>query len=161
MNVHQALVTRRTIKSFQADPVDRARIEEWLQFAAHAPNHRMTEPWEVCFIGPQTRQLLQHKTDFGGAPVLLAILSRPGQTPLARDEHLAATACFIQNFLLAAHADGYGVGWSSLGASARVRDLLGVEQGTEIVALLPVGRPATIPSLKARTPITAKIHDLP
>jgi nitroreductase len=161
VNVLEAIKTRRNIKQFKPDPLEREKVLQWLQAAACAPNHRMKEPWEILWIGPETRAQIPHKNNFGGAPVLLAILSAPALNPIDRDEHYAAVSCFIQNFLLAAHAEGVGTGWSSAGAGKKVQELLGVQPGYEVVGLLPVGYPADIPAPKERTPIEQKLRDLP
>jgi nitroreductase len=161
MDAREWVMTRRNIKQFRPDPVDRVQLLAWLEAASYAPNHRMTEPWEVLIIGPETRALLHHKTDFGGAPLVLAVLSTPAKTQIDRDEHYAAVACFLQNFMLLAHAHGVGTGWSSLGTSPKVRSLLGVGEGYEVVGLIPVGYPAEVPAPKARTPIEQKIRELP
>jgi nitroreductase len=60
MDVMDAIKTRRNIKKFKADPVDREQVLSWLEAARYAPNHRMTEPWEIVFIGPETRVKLNH-----------------------------------------------------------------------------------------------------
>jgi nitroreductase len=161
LNVLDAITTRRNVKSFKPDAIDHDRIVAWLEAASYAPNHRMTEPWDVLFIGMETRAKLNHKNDFGGAPVVLAVVSAPGKTSLDRDEHVEAVSCFIQNFLLAAHAEGVGTGWSSIGASPRVHALLGLEEGYEVIGVLPVGYPAAMTDVKPRTDIRAKIKQLP
>ncbi len=161
MNVIDAIVTRRNIKSFKPEPIPDEKVLAWLQAASCAPNHRMTEPWEIYWIGPQTRAQVGHKTDFGGAPLVLAVVSKPAKTNLERDEAIEAVACFIQNFMLAAHAEGVGTGWSSIGASAKVRALLELEEGFECIGFLPVGYPAIVPDVKPRTAIEQKIHRMP
>lgn len=161
MDVLEAIRTRRNIKSFKSDPIPPELVQEWLQAAAYAPNHRMTEPWEVLRIGPSTRAALAHKNDFGGAPLVLAVLSAPAKTEIDREEHVQAVACFIQNFMLAAHAAGYGTGWSSLGSSPRSREVLAVAEGYDVVGLIPVGLPQDVPLLKPRTEIERKIRELP
>ena len=161
IRIEDIISTRRNIKSFKPDPLDAAKLDAWLDFARYAPNHRMTEPWEIIAVGPETRRKLNHKTDFGGAPVLLAILSRSARTPLDRDENMVATACFLQNFMLAAHADGVGTGISSLGNTPRGREILQVPDGFDVVGLVPVGYPLEVPEAKARTPIADKLRRLP
>lgn len=161
VKITDVIRTRRNIKKFKSDPVSREEIKDLLETARFAPNHRMTEPWEILFIGPEIREKLNHKTNFGDAPEVLAILSTPAKTSIDRDEHYAAVACFIQNFMLAAWAKEIGTGWSSFGASPHVKELLGVEVGYEVVGMIPVGYPAEIPAIKERTPIEVKIKDLP
>lgn len=159
--VIEAIKARRNIKAFKPDTIDEKEWLSWLEAASFAPNHRMNEPWEVLVVGPETRAGLGHKTDFGGAPVVLAVLSKPAPTPLERDENVMAVSCFIQNFMLAAHEAGAGVFWSSIGASPRNREVLGVQEGYDVIGVLGVGYPAEVPEAKARTPITSKIAYLP
>jgi nitroreductase len=161
VNLIVLITSRRNIKAFKPDAIAREQIVAWLQAASYAPNHRMTEPWEIVFIGPETRAKLHHKHDFGGAPVVLAVLSTPAHTPLDRDEHIEAVSCFLQNFMLAEHAEGVGTGWSSLGASPKAREVLGVQEGYDVVGLIPVGIPETIPAAKPRADLAAKIKELP
>jgi nitroreductase len=161
VDVIQAITSRRNIKRFKPDPIEEQKVLAWLKAASYAPNHRMSEPWEIYFVGPETRAKIGHKNNFGDAPVLLAIVSTPAKTPLDRDEHIEAVSCFIQNFMLAAQAEGVGTGWSSIGASPRVQDLLGLKAGYEVVGFLPVGYPAEIPPLKPRRDIAEKVHRLP
>lgn len=87
----------------------------WLEAATMAPNHRMTEPWEIYFIGPETREKLNHKTHFGNAPSVFAVISKQGTIEVERDENRAATACFNQNFMLSAWSEGVVFFWSSIG----------------------------------------------
>ncbi|KAA9007558.1 nitroreductase [Paenibacillus spiritus] len=160
-DILKTIRTRRTIKSFKPDPIDEALLLSWLEAACSAPNHRMTEPWEVRHAGPETRAKLGHKTDFGGAPVVLAVLSKPAATPFERDENLMAVSCWVQNLLLAAHEAGAGTFWSSLGAQPRSREILGVPDGYDVVGLIGIGYPAEIPQPKPRNPIAGRIVPLP
>jgi nitroreductase len=161
MTILNTIKTRRNIKDFKPDPIDHQQLMAWFEAASYAPNHRLTEPWEILFVGAETRAKLNHKTDFGGAPVVFAVLSKPGATPFERDENVIATACFVQNFLLAAHAAGVGTRWASLGATPRNRAILGVPEGYDVIGVFGVGYPAEVPAVKERTPIAEKVRHLP
>jgi 5,6-dimethylbenzimidazole synthase len=52
---------------------------------------------------------------------------------------LASASCAIQNFWLAARAEGIGVGWVSLFDPGHVRTLCGMPEGARPIALLCVG----------------------
>ena len=157
----EVIRSRRNIKKFKPDEVKEDDLMTWLQAASMAPNHRMTEPWEILFLGKETREKLNHKTNFGNAPVVMAVLSKNGATQIELIENALATACFIQNFNLAAWADGVGAFWSSIGASERSREILGVPDGYEVIGVLGVGYPEIIPEPKPRKPIAEKIKRLP
>lgn len=159
--IQELMRTRRTIKMFKPDAIPESEWKAWLEAASYAPNHRMTEPWEILAIGPETRAKLAHKTDFGGAPVVLALLSKSAPTPFDRDEHVMAAACFAQNFMLAAHEAGVGTFWSSMGGLPRNREILGVPEGCDVIGVFGVGYPAEVPAGKPRTPIESKLVYLP
>ncbi len=161
MNILDAINTRRNIKKFRPVPVKEELIHSWLQAAAMAPNHRMTEPWEIYIIGSETRAKLNHKTNFGNAPFLMAILSKRGATKIESEENAMATACFVQNFNLAAWAEEVGTFWSSIGANGKNRETLGIPDNYDLIGVLAVGYPEEIPAPKPRTSINSKIKKLP
>ena len=161
MNTLDAIKTRRTIKKFKPQEIDQNSLLSWLEAAAMAPNHRMTEPWEIYFIGDETREKLNHKTNFGNAPIVLMILSKHGATSVETEENAMATACFIQNFNLAAWAEGVGTFWSSIGITPKNRGILQVPDDYNIIGVLGVGYPDVIPEPKPRTPIKNRISNLP
>jgi nitroreductase len=160
MEICEVIKNRRIIKKFKQDPVDLDQLKSWLQDATFAPNHRMTEPWEVLLLGVETRAKINHKTNFGHAPVAIAILSKHGSTEIEKYENMVAVSCFIQNFMLLAWSNGIGTSWSSLGASQHVRNTLNVEDHYEVVGIFGVGYPEEIPVVKKRTAIENKITHL-
>ncbi len=161
MNIIDVMSTRRNIKVFKPDVIKDELINKWLQTASLAPNHRMTEPWEIYVIGKETRAKLNHKTNFGDAPFLMAVVSRNGATVVETEENVVATACFIQNFNLAAWAEGVGTFWSSVGITPKNKQILGVTDDSTILGVLGVGYPKVVPDPKPRTPIQNKITSLP
>ena len=46
---------RRTIYQFSQQAITHEQLDVCLQAAIWAPNHGLTEPWRVFFIGPKTR----------------------------------------------------------------------------------------------------------
>ncbi|MDH6427399.1 nitroreductase [Paenibacillus sp. FSL R7-0048] len=157
MKITELIKTRRSTKQFKQTPIREEELHSWLEAASYAPNHRMTEPWELLFIGPNTRAKLKHKTDFGNAPVVFAVLSKPAATAFERDENVMAAACFVQNFLLAAHEAGVGTYWASLGALPHNREILSVQENYDVIGIFGMGYPEEVPNAKPRTPISSKI----
>ncbi|MCQ6276135.1 nitroreductase [Bacillus sp. V3B] len=160
MKIIDIIKSRRTIKKFKTDPINREAVNSWLEAATMAPNHKMTEPWEVVLIGPETREKVNHKTNFGNAPVVFAVLSKHGKTNVEREENMAATSCFIQNFMLIAWAEGVGTFWSSVGITPKNREIIQVSEDYDVVGVLAVGYPEEIPEVKPRTAIEKKIREL-
>jgi nitroreductase len=160
MEIKEIIENRRIIKKFKQDPVDLDLLKSWLQVATWAPNHRMTEPWEVLFLGPDTRAKINHKTNFGQAPIAIAILSKHGSTEVEKNENMVAVSCFIQNFMLLAWSNGVGTSWSSIGVAQSVRKMLHVPDDYEVVGIFGVGYPEELPLVKSRTKIDNKITHL-
>lgn len=73
---------------------------------------------------------------------------RGGEFVLGRTHHpdmdIYSTVCAVQNFWLAARAEGVGVGWVSIFDHRRLADLLGIPDSVEIVAYLCVGHVAEL-----------------
>lgn len=161
MDILEVIKSRRNIKKFKSDSVQLDLIYSWLEAAKMAPNHRMTEPWEVYFIGPDTRAKLKHKTDFGNAPILIAVVSKHGASAVEKEENALATACFVQNFNLAAWSEGVGTFWSSIGITAKNQEILEIPANYDLVGVLGIGYPEIIPEAKPRTSIMNKIKNLP
>ncbi|MBB6732932.1 nitroreductase family protein [Cohnella zeiphila] len=161
MNTIEAIKSRRNIKEFKKEPLDLNKVKEWLEAASYAPNHRMTEPWKIKIVGPQTRAALRHKTDFGGAPVVLLLTSKGSDIEIERTENALAVACFAQNFMLAARSEGAGVFWSSLAGSPQSRAILGVPEEDDVIGIFGVGYPASLPPAKERIPVARKIEEMP
>jgi 5,6-dimethylbenzimidazole synthase len=83
--------------------------------------------------------------------------SRGGEVVLGRTHQpemdLYSAVCAVQNFWLAARAEGVGVGWMSIIDPQRLRDILGIPTQIVPIAYLCVGRVASFhetPELERR-----------
>lgn len=160
LDIQTIIQSRRIIKKFKQDSIDETLLKSWLQLATFSPNHRMTEPWEILFLGAEARAKINHKSNFGNAPHVIAILSKHGGTEVEKQENMVAVSCFIQNFMLLAWSNGVGTSWSSLGTSSRVRTILNVPDDYDIVGIFGIGFPDEIPIPKPRANIDTKIKYL-
>jgi nitroreductase len=59
MKVSTALETRKSVRAFSPQPVERALIRELLRLAGHAPSGVNTQPWEVAVITGDSKARLQ------------------------------------------------------------------------------------------------------
>jgi len=60
MNVSQALTTRRTIRAFKPDHIDRELLENILEPALHAPSWANTQPWEIFVAAGEPLERLRN-----------------------------------------------------------------------------------------------------
>jgi len=107
-------------------------------------------PLNVCVVADRAR----------GGPVVLGATHQ-------RDVDLYSAVCAVQNFWLAARAEGIGVGWVSIFDPDDLRPVLGLPDHVQVVAYLCVGHVAQLhvrPELEARrwgarTPLADLVHD--
>lgn len=188
MELLEAIKGRRSIYAYKPDPVPEETLMQLLEAATWAPSHRNSQPWEFVLIGPETRKQLaavfreameigplsdpavpearkevfrRFMNDFGGAPALVAVMSRPPEKEIDRAEFPISTGVAVQNLMLTAHAAGLGTVWVSVGRHPKARPILQVPDGYDVVAVLPIGYPAEVPPAPPREPVATKLRRLP
>ena len=169
MDLITLIKTRRTIHRYLDRPVDPSIIDEAIEAAHFAPNHKHTWPWRFTKIGPHTKEkidtaalamkatngplegqaltLFKEKRIYPGLVVVSQIRNND---PFQSKEDYAAVACAIQNFTLALHQHQIGSKWSTgtLIRSPRAYELLGINpQAEEIVGFLWYGYPSHTPKV--------------
>ncbi len=175
--VDQLIKSRRTVREFAPDPIDDSTLRQLIEAAVWAPNHRMTEPWRFYVLkkgGEGRRKVsdLVHawtlentpnanqrqasadsaRDELLESPGLVYAYALTGNSDEIAEENYAAVACAGQNLMLAAHARGLGVGWST-GKPCKPADLaaaLGVNEPSRVAGCLYIGYPAKEPSSKRR-----------
>jgi nitroreductase len=174
-----AIRTRRSIGRVRPECPPRALIEQLLEAATWAPNHRLTEPWRFFVLAGDARQRFgeviarsldailppdardrQAQLDKARAkplraPVVVAvgIVPREGPKVIEVEEVLAGGAA-VQNLLLAAHDLGLAAMWRT-GEPAydpAVKAHLGLPANAHLIGFVYVGYPDAPPSRKQRRP---------
>jgi len=183
MQVSEAIRTRRSVKQYDAPPIAPERIEPLLEAVCHAPNHRMTQPWEFYVLGPETQQVYaevraEMKSESVGdaaaaeavrqkvqreslaIPRMVAVASHLAEDPVIREEDYAAIWMGIQNLLLLAWEEGIGayIRTGPILEKRRLRSALGIPDDQRIVAFIQLGYPERVPDPKPRTPASEKIR---
>jgi len=148
MDVLEGIYTRRSVRSFTAEPVPRERLLEIIKAGTWAPSGLNNQPWRFVLVTDrETRSGLAALTKYGkvieAAPASIAVfIDREAMYHEVKD-HQAMGAC-LQNMLLAAHALGLGAVWLGeiLKSADGVRRLLGLPDRYELMAVVAVGHPA-------------------
>ena len=185
MEVREAIKSRRSIGRVRADPVSRELIEEILESAVHAPNHKITEPWRFhVFTGKGRGEFARARAELARilaktegeeeehiagrvsrerkkafrAPVVIAVISKGGRDGVETLENYAACAAAVQNMQLTAHALGLAAIWRTgpVAYHPYMRDFFGLEANDKIVAYLYLGYPDITERPRRREPASAK-----
>ena len=185
MEVREAIETRRSVGQVKPDPVPKEIVEEILESAIHAPNHRLTEPWRFhVFAGKGRGEFARARAELARilseaegeeaehiagrmsrerkkafrAPVVVAVISKGGRDEVETLENYAACAAAVQNMQLTAHALGLATMWRTgpVAYHPYMRDFFGLEADDKIVAYLYLGYPDTIERPRRREPASSK-----
>ena len=184
MDVLEAIRTRRTAGKIRPDLPPRELIEEVLEAATWAPNHRLNEPWRFIVLAGEAREQFgrvmaadacQGLDDPASdkaqgiveaqmkkatrSPVVIAVACDPATDPkIDPVEDVAAVSCAIQNLMLAGHARGLTTKWSSGKPcySPALKAFFGLTPEHQILGYIYLGYPDESPKQTARTPHAQK-----
>lgn len=177
----EILRSRRTVGAFRPDPPPRAIVEQALELACWAPNHRKTEPWRFHWLGRETTAAIVElnatlvaekkgpdaaaakRKQWSAVPGWLAVTCLRSSDPLLQEEDYAACCCAVQNLMLALWSQGIGTKWST-GDVTRHPEyfrLLGVNPDEQrSVGLIWYGYPDVVPE-QHRRPLADVLRHLP
>ena len=186
MHVLEAIRTRRSLAQLQGEPVPREAIEQLLEAAIWAPNHKHTEPWRFAVFSGAARERLaaafreNYRLDHPqatpdelagpgeksakrvlSAPITIVVSSEAGRSEVETLENYAATAVAVEHILLAAHALGLGAYWRTGEAAYTaprnaVKHLVGASPDSQLVAFILLGYPVSTERDSRRAPFAEK-----
>jgi nitroreductase len=168
--ISQLIRHRRSIypKQYSGDVIDKKIIEEILENANWAPNHKISEPWRfTVFAGAGLKKLGEFMADQyrnesmkNGAfdetkfektkrkPLLASHvisigMKRDEKERLPEIEEVEAVACAVQNMMLTATAHSLGCYWSSGGVTyyEGTKSFFGLETKDKLLGFIFLGYP--------------------
>lgn len=149
----ELLRTRRSIRNFTAEKIDREHIEIITEAALRAPSSRGMNPWEFILVDdPGTILGLsgakQHGSEFIKNAALAIVVCADSSTSDVWVEDCAIAAIIIQ---LTAHSLGLGSCWAQIRKRAHdsektaelfIQELLGLPQHIRVDSIIGIGHPA-------------------
>lgn len=150
---------RRSIRHYSDREVPRELLEQVLEAVQWSPSWANTQCWEIVVIqNAETKAKLQETLSKGNpatkaiadAPVVLALCGRLKSSGYYKGEvttkfgdwFLYDLGIATQSLCLAAHAAGLGTVVVGLFDHDRVKEILSIPEGVEVVSLIPLGFPA-------------------
>ena len=150
---------RRSIRRYQAKEMPEEELNTILEAVRWAPSWANTQCWEVVAVkDPSIKQRLQEilsaanpaKKAMVEAPVVMVLCGRRGvsgcysgkPTTKLGDWFMFDIGLATQNLCLAAHALNLGTVIIGSFSHDRAKEILGIPDGYEAVALIPLGYPA-------------------
>ena len=168
MELKECILTRRSVRRFDARPVPHEVLEQVVAQAAYAPSWKNTQISR--YIAIEDRAMLdticrdflpEHNANIvSGAPLLIAQTFIKGRSGFERDGTLSTNRgeawqqydCGIaaQTFCLAAHDAGLGTVVMGIFPHEELGAFVNVPEEQELMALIAVGYPAEQPNAPKR-----------
>jgi nitroreductase len=141
VDVFEAIRTLLAVRSYRDQPVPDAVVRRIVEAGRLTGSGMNRQPWH--FIVIRDRETLRRLGALASsgpyvAQAALAIVVATDKSRFAVSDASRA----IQSMLLAAWADGVGSNWVGFGGLEKVRALLDIPAGLEVLAILPFGYPA-------------------
>ena len=160
MDLMDAIKGRRSIRKYKADPVADETLQKLLEAVRWAPSWANTQCWKVIVVkDPKVRSELSAAlsnnnpalSSISEAPLLLILCGTKGVSGYYKDQPKTAkgdwlmfdTGLAMENLCLAAHSLGLGTVIVGNLDHQKVAEILGVPQSVEVVAMTPLGYPAS------------------
>lgn len=185
MEVTEAIQTRRSVGRVTQDAIPDETVQRILESAVHAPNHKLTEPWEFhVFSGRGRGELAKARAELAAiqaeeegddeemipgrvsrerkkafrAPVVIVVISKAGLGEVESLENYAACCCAVQNMQLSAHGMGLASMWRTgpVAYHPYMHDFFGLDEGDHVVAHLYIGHPDLDLRPRRREPVSQK-----
>lgn len=147
MDVYEAIKKRYSVRAYKDAPVEDDKLQRILEAGCAAPSSRNTQAWKLVVVrDPHKRQRLADAASMGwlaGAPVILVIVSTAGDHKMYCGVPSGPVDCaiVIDHITLAAVAEGLGTCWVGHFEQETCLEVLGVDDGGEIIELLALGYP--------------------
>lgn len=155
----ELMMSRRSIRRFESRDVPEESVEKVLKAVQWAPSWANTQCWEIVVVRDAAIKARLQETLGKGNPASKAMVEAPvvlvvcgklqssgyykGQvTTKFGDWFMFDLGLATQNLCLMAHAVGLGTVIVGLFDHDKVRSILGVPEGYEVVAMVPLGYPA-------------------
>ncbi len=156
--VLQAIRERRSIRKYTGENIPDTVLGQILDAGRWAPSGLNNQPWRFAVVRDRNiREQMSRLTHYSGIVVecdLCVAVLYNHNAGYDRDKDLMGIGACVQNMLLAAHSQGIGAVWLGeiLKRKKEVNDLLGIDEGNELMAVLAMGFPAETPN-KERKPL--------
>jgi len=160
MDLMEAIRGRRSIRKYKPDPIPEDTLQKIMEAVRWSPSWANTQCWEMIIVrDPNMKSALANtltKTNpslssMTEAPLVIVLCGKKGVSGFKKGEAATVkgdwlmfdTGIAMQNLCLVAHEMGLGTVIIGMFDHKKAEEILGVPQNVEVVAMTPLGYPAT------------------
>jgi len=175
MDLMDAIKGRRSIRKYKPDLVPEEALQTVMEAVRWAPSWANTQCWEVIVVkDPKVKSELSTALPKGNpalssmteAPLVLVLCGKKGISGYYKGQPVTEkgdwlmfdTGVAIENLCLAAHTLGLGTVVIGMFDHRKAAEILGVPQNVEVVAMTPLGYPASEGPAPRRKEIAEFVH---
>jgi nitroreductase len=145
-SVMEAVLSRRSIRTFDGRPVEREKLNECLEAARWAPSWANKQCWRFVMVtgGDEVNRLGIVPSGIKNPPALLVACADPKMSGNreGKQYYLVDVAIAVEHYVLAAWEQGLGTCWVGWFTEEKVKKALGIPDNIRVVAMIPTGYPA-------------------
>jgi nitroreductase len=157
MEALEAILKRRSVRSYTGDLILREDLEKIVDAARLAPSGYNRQPWEFIVVTDRgvIDQLKTAALWMEDAGAIIAVVMETSSKFWLEDGSAA-----VENILIASTALGYGSCWLQGDTEPReeeLKELLGIPDDKKLLTLVPIGVPSEWPT-KEKKPLSEVLH---
>ncbi len=152
MDTLQTILERRSIRTYKKDPIPPEELRQILEAGHQAPSAANRQPWHFLVVGDpeQKRRVAQACNNQMWMADAAYILVAVGLPEVSNKWYKVDVAIALENMVLAAKSLGYGTCWIGAFSPEAVAQVVGLPEGTDVVACTPLGVPDIAPPARQR-----------
>ena len=160
MDLMEAIKGRRSIRKYKPDSVSEETLQKVIEAVRWSPSWANTQCWEVIIVrDPNMKTELANtltttnpaRSAMTDAPLVIVLCGKKGVSGFKKGEVATVkgdwlmfdTGIAMQSLCLAAYGHGLGTVIVGLFDHKKAEEILGLPQNVEVVAMTPLGYPAT------------------
>ena len=148
MDVKEAIVKRRSVRSFTVKDVSRSLLEEIMESVRMAPSASNRQDWKFIIVDRKaTREMLYRaaeKQEFvRDAPVVIVgVAVQPNETMTCGvNAGNVDVAIALDHLSLRAAEEGLGTCWIGAFDQEKTKEILEIPESCKVIGLMPLGYP--------------------
>jgi nitroreductase len=165
MEFRELIQRRYSVRAYKGVPVEEEKLQQILEAARLAPTAANRQAFQLIVI-----RTAGHEKDlkriyapewFTQAPIIIAAIGLPKDNWVRRDarNYVDVDVAIVLDHLILAAADlGLGTCWIGAFDPVAAREVLGLPDGAEPIALTPLGYAADEPRPKLRRPLSELVR---
>ncbi len=148
MHVKEAILKRRSVRSFSDEEVSRSKLNEIMESVRMAPSASNRQDWEFVLVDDQAKKeklyLAANKQEFiRDAPVVIAGVATDPDDYMSCEVKAGTVdlSIAVDHLTLRAAEEGLGTCWIGAFDQKKTKELLDIPDNYKVITLMPLGYP--------------------